>query len=151
VCQTSPSLTSPTLTTPVLGTPTSGTLTNCTGLPLGSGVTGTLAAGNFPALTGDVTNTAGSLSTTVNNTSGSGFVKYTNFIWNETPSGSINGSNTSFTLANAPANSGAALELILNGQTLEPGSGNDFTISGSTITMLFAPATGDKLRAYYLK
>jgi hypothetical protein len=34
--------TSPTLVTPILGTPTSGTLTSCTGLPLTTGVTGTL-------------------------------------------------------------------------------------------------------------
>lgn len=32
--------TSPTLVTPVLGTPSSGTLTNCTGLPVGSGISG---------------------------------------------------------------------------------------------------------------
>jgi hypothetical protein len=32
--------TSPTLVTPVLGTPTSGTLTNCTGLPVSTGVSG---------------------------------------------------------------------------------------------------------------
>jgi hypothetical protein len=35
----------PTLITPILGTPTSGTLTNCSGLPIVTGTTGTLTVG----------------------------------------------------------------------------------------------------------
>jgi hypothetical protein len=37
---TSPTINSPTMTTPVLGTPASGTLTNATGLPISTGVSG---------------------------------------------------------------------------------------------------------------
>lgn len=71
-----------------LGTPADGVATNITGLPVASGIsglgsnvaaflatpspanfasmlTGTLTAGVFPALTGDVTNSAGSLATTL--------------------------------------------------------------------------------------
>ena len=107
-------------------------------------------ASNNPAWvtpSGDVTvSSAGAMS--VNNTSGSGFLKYGNLVANETPSGSINGSNTAFTLANANA---YGLALYLNGQVLEPGSGNDYTVSGNAITLLFAPLAGDKLRAYYFK
>ena len=100
----------------------------------------------WAAMSGDVTISNTGVAT-VNNTAGTGFTKYTDFVSNETPTGAVNGANTSFTIANTPAN--ASLQLFLNGQLLEPGAGNDYTIAAATITMLFTPQTGDKLRAYY--
>src|SRR5215475_11182232 len=72
-----------------------------------------------------------------------------NIVTRETPTGSVNGSNTTFTLANTPT--AGTEEVFLNGILQEPGAGNDYTISGATITYLTAPATGDRLRVNYRK
>jgi len=73
----------------------------------------------------------------------------TNFVDKEIPTGSINGANTAFTLANSPV--AGSEHVYLNGILQESGAGNDYTISGANITMLTAPLTGEKLRVSYRK
>lgn len=63
----------------------------------------------------------------------------------EVPAGARNSVNTSFTLGNTPATK--TLSLYLNG--LIQIETNDFTISGTTITMLVAPNPDDELIATY--
>lgn len=70
-----------------------------------------------------------------------------NFADNEVPSGAVNGSNVTFTLANTPTS--GTVKLYLNGIRQKSGSGNDYTISGVTITTAVAPASGDALLADY--
>jgi hypothetical protein len=84
--------------------------------------------------------------TSINATAG---LTSSNFVTRETPSGTINGSNTTFTLANTPTS--GTERVYLNGLLLDVGAGNDYTISGSTITMLTAPISGDKIRVNYQK
>lgn len=70
-------------------------------------------------------------------------------VQNEVPSGSINGSNTAFTIASAFTP--GSLSVYLNGQRLKSGAGNDYTENSSLtgFTMLYAPATGDVLLVDY--
>lgn len=68
----------------------------------------------------------------------------------ERTTGTINGTNTAFTLSFTPT-SAASVQLKLDGLALEQGSGKDYTISGSTITMLSAPVAGQILIAVYQK
>jgi hypothetical protein len=68
-----------------------------------------------------------------------------NFAYDETTSGTLDGSNTTFTLAHTP-NPSSSLILTNNGQVLT-GGGVDYTLSGDTITMVNAPVSTDILRA----
>lgn len=72
-----------------------------------------------------------------------------NFVDKETPAGTINGVNVTFTIANTPVL--GSEHIYLNGNLQDVGAGNDYTISGLTITYLTAPLTGEKLRASYRK
>lgn len=96
-------------------------------------------------LSGDVSSVSGSGSVTL----AAGIQRTSGFVDRETPSGSVNGSNTAFTLANTPV--AGSEHVYLNGLLQDPGAGNDYTISGATITYLTAPLTGDKIRVSYRK
>jgi len=67
----------------------------------------------------------------------------------ESPSGATNDLNTTFTLTNSVASKDKAIILLYQGQVLE--WGNQFTISGRTITTQFVPETGTTLFAMYVR
>ena len=117
--------------------------------PVGTALTSALvwvgSAGNVAAavaLSGDATITNAGAVTVANQ------VKLAKVVTRETPAGTINGSNATFTLANTPVS--GTESLFLNGVLQDSGAGNDYTISGLTITMLNVPVSGDKLRASYI-
>lgn len=72
-----------------------------------------------------------------------------NKVTRETPTGTLNGSNPTFTLANTPIV--GTEEVFINGILQDAGAGNDYTISGGTITMLTVPISTDKIRVNYWK
>ncbi len=118
--------------------------------PVGTALTGAQiwvgSAGNVAAA---VTMSGhGTLSNTGVLTVSSAVALVAKFITRETPSGTINGSNATFTLANTPV--AGTEHLYLNGILQDSGAGNDYTISGATITALNVPISGDKLRVSYI-
>jgi hypothetical protein len=122
-----------------------------TGLRVKQGTAGQVYIANASGVHTPIT-----LSGDVSSVSGTGVValvstvmKSSNFIVRETPSGLVNGTNTSYTLANTPIT--GTEQVYLNGILQEPGAGNDYTISAAVITYLTAPVTNDKVRVSYLK
>jgi hypothetical protein len=72
------------------------------------------------------------------------------FVWNEVPSGSVNGSNASFSLANIPAPQ-TALMFFVNGVLQLQGPTADFTLTGSLINLTYPPRVNSNLLASYPK
>ena len=97
-----------------------------------------------------VTNGAGSISLAVA-TGASGVVLASNFVVRETPTGTVNSVNATFTLAATPIT--GTEHVFVNGVLQNPGATNDYTISGATITFLSGaiPQTDDVVRVSYLK
>lgn len=67
------------------------------------------------------------------------------FVYRETPGGTVDGSNVTFTLDHIPLPD--SLCLYLNG--LLQTETDDYAILGGTITFIVAPGPGDKIRASY--
>jgi len=84
-------------------------------------------------------------------TANNGVVAIANYIVRSTPGGAVNGTNDTFTLATTPVNN---TEMVfVNGVLQNAGAGNDYTISGTTITFLSGaiPQTGDIIRVTYVR
>lgn len=64
---------------------------------------------------------------------------------NEVPSGTVNGSNVTFTLAFTPDDA-AGVKVYINGLRTK-----DFSVTGSTITFTTAPATDSEITVDYTK
>jgi len=100
-----------------------------------------LVAGN------NVTITTGSNGSVTISSTGGGTGVATLTSWMEVPAGDVDGANMIFTLDNDPYPPSALL-FYVNG-ILQLGSGNDYVISGSTITMTYAPTNGSNVVATY--
>lgn len=139
VAQQSDYLISPTLVTPVLGTPASGTLTNCTGLPVNSGISG-LGTGVATFL---ATPSSANLKSAVTDETGSGALVFATSPTLVTPVLGTPSSGTLTSCTGLPIVDGTTGTLSVarggTGVTTSTGSGN---VVLSTSPTLVTPALG---------
>jgi hypothetical protein len=145
--------TSPTLVTPALGTPASATLTNATGLPLTSGVTGTLPTANGGTnLTSFTANGVVYASSSSALTTGSALTfSNSNFLINGAASGSaLSGSASVVAIRDAATNNVASYKVIggVGGTQIELFASASTTGLWSTTNtpMLFTVNSSEQMR-----
>lgn len=133
---TSMTLTSPTLVTPALGTPASGTLTNCTGLPVSSGISG-LAAGMATFL---ATPSSANLRATLTDETGTGSAVFATSPTLVTP---VLGAATATSINGVAIDSATSATLDLaNSSTLATSGANSITLTSTGATNVTLPTTG---------
>lgn len=140
-------LVSPAFTTPNLGTPSALVLTNATGLPAAGVSSGVLAVARLGTGTPDGTKFLRDDGAFVTPSTTCSSVEY---VVDATPTGTINGTNDTFTLASAPSLTLGPAILRVNGVVQEAG-GVDYTLTASTIVFEAGsiPQTADVMRISY--
>jgi hypothetical protein len=149
VLATSPSLSTPTLSSPTLtGTPTAPTAalsTNTTQIATTAFVVG--QASNATPTTDSGGGSAGVSALYARSDHVHPASVGVNFSDNETPSGTIDGVNVTFTLAHSPSPA-ASLILASEGMVQLQGVSGDYTLSAGTITFGTAPTLGPLIAWY---